>query len=85
MAKSRVWCMKQIYLFKGFFILCAVLFSTNFFQMIQYQQYSVDTLFQLSLALVSTWLSLNIREAVALKSIQLETARKSNAIQHSHY
>lgn len=77
--------MKQIYLFKGFFIVCAVLFSTNFFQMIQSQQYTVYTLFQLSLAWVSIWLSFNIREAVILKSIQLKTVRKSNEIQHSHH
>lgn len=76
--------MKQIYLFKGFFMFCAVLFSTNFVQMIQSQQYSIDTLSQLSLALISLWLSLNIRKAAAFKSIQLKTARKSNAIRHSH-
>lgn len=76
--------MKQIYLFKGFFILCALLFSTNFFQLIQSQQYSLETLFQLTLALFSIWLSQNIREAAVVKSIQLKTAPKSNAIQHLH-
>lgn len=76
--------MKQIYLFKGFFILCAVLFSTNFFQLIQSQQYSVDTLSQLALTLVSIWLSLNIRQATVFKPIKLKNARKSSVILHSH-
>ena len=76
--------MKPIYLFKGFFILCALIFSTNFFQLIQTQPYSLDTLFQFCLALFCLWLSQTIREAAVVKSIQLKTAPKPTTIRHSH-
>lgn len=72
--------MKQLYLFKAFFILCAVYFAFNLVQLIQSHDYAFEMLFQFSLLVISVWLTISIRLSTAQNHLKTNQSKPTASI-----